>query len=316
MSNPINAEILQGIVRTSFYESLSAGEAGLLWPKYCKVVTQEELTTTYTSFGAVPEPRQMSGTVASTGQRQVKELKDYKLVGTVVEFESTVEIPRAVAETNEGEVRRKVEELAAKCAMFLDKRMIGTALPASTAGYDGLSLYNDAHLETGAAQDNNLTSAAATGTVPTAAELEADLTTEITSLKGFTDDQGTPVNANLQGYRIICPIGFEYLYKSVLEPLKGQSPGLDVSGGTGRFRGLFEVDASPYVASTDRHYLFAKRPGYYPLALLKNKDWEIKTNIGTDADSWNMGLKALIMAYGRFEIYPWDWKGTVRQVWT
>lgn len=315
MSNPINAEILQGIVRTSFYESLAVSEQGLLWPKYCKVVTQDELTVTYTSFGAIPEPRQMSGSVASTGQRQVKELKDYKLVGTVVEFETTASLPRAVAETNEGEVKRKVEEMATKCATFIDRRMIATALPASTAGYDGLSLYNDAHLESGTAQDNNLTSAAATGTVPTAAELEADLTTEITSLKGFTDDQGTPVNGNLQGYRIICPIGYEYLYKSVLEPLKGQIAA-DVSGGTGRFRGLFEVDAAPYVATTDRHYLFAKRPGYYPLALLKNRDWEIRTNIGTDADSWNMGMVALFMAYGRFEIYPWDWKGTLRQVWS
>lgn len=320
MAWPINAEILQGIVKTSFYGALQTAEADLVYPKLCQTIAQEDLTVTYTSFGNVPEPRQMSGSVASSGTRQAKALKDYKLTGTVVEFETTASLPRSVVETNPSEIGRITEQMAQKCALFLDRRFIATALPASTAGYDGVSLYNDAHLESGTAQDNNRTAVAAgtvpTTTFPTAAELESALGVEIGALKGFTDDQGTPVNANISRYSIICPITYEYLYRTVLEPQKGQISGTDVSGGTGRFRGLFTVYASPFVATEDRHYLFGMRPGAFAVALLKNKDWEIKTNIGTDSDVWNMNQTALFMAYGRFEFYPWDWKTTLIEVWT
>lgn len=314
---PINSEVLTGITKASFAKAMSTAEAGLTYPALTMPITQDQLTQTYTSFGNVPEPRQMGGSVASSGTSIGKSLKDYKLTATVVEFETTVIMPRAVIETNPEEIARITQQMAEKCAIAKERRFVATALPAATAGYDGVSLYNDAHPESGTSQDNNLTSAAATGTVPTAAELEADLITEITSLKGFTDDQLTPVNAAVSSFSILVPIGFEYLYRGVLEPLKGQIQGTDVSGGTGRFRGMFKVYASPFVATTDRHYLFANRPGSAAVAELKNKDWDIATNVGDDSsDRWRLGKEAVFTAYGRFEFYPWQWWTTIRQVWT
>ena len=318
MAWPANPEVLQGIAKTSFYGSLAAEEANRLYTKseLCMPIEQGDLTVTYTSFGNVPEPRLMSPTVAGGGSRQAKDMKDYKLVGTVAEFELTVTRPRAVVETNPGEIPRVTQQMAEKAALFMDRRFVATALPSSTVGYDGVSLYNDAHPESGTNQDNNLTSAAATGTKPTAAELEADLDLELLSLKGFTDDQGTPVNDGVSRYTVIVPLQFEYLYKSVLTPTKAQSPGLDISGGTGRYRGMVDVYASAFVATQDRHYLVAQKGGTAPVALLKNKDWEFKTNIGTDSDLWNYSQTALFYAYARWEFIPWDWKTTLIQVWT
>ena len=317
MSNtPLNAEVLQGIARTSFYGQVKSMEGRLIHPKLTTPITQEDLTVTYTSFGEVPEPRQLSGSVASTGERQAHGLGDFKMVGTVVEWEQTVEVPRSTIETNSSQIAIITARMARKAMIHMDRRFVTDVLPGSTAGYDGLSLYNDAHLESGTAQDNNVTSAAATGTAPIAAELEAQLDIEIAALEGFTDDKGTPANMGVEGYTILVPTAFRALYTGIVEPLKQQSPGLDVSGGTGRHRGLFSILSSPFVATADRHYTFADNPDTKAVALLKNKELEIVTNIGTDSDKWNHGQMAIFSSYARWEFIPWDWKVTMRQVWS
>lgn len=313
---PVNAEVLAGIAKTSFYGSLNSLEGGLSYPELCQVIDQNDLTVTYTSFGGVPEPRQMGYTQASTGNRMAKGINDYKLACTVAEFETTVNVPRSVIETNPSEIPRITSQIAEKAQLFMERRFVATMLAGSTAGYDGVSLYNDAHPESGTSQDNNLTSAAATGTKPTTAELEADLDTEIGALKGFTDDAGTPVNAAVREFDILVPLTFEALYRSALEPLKGPIANYDSSSASGRYRGMFRVFGSPFVATADRHYLFARGASTKSVALLKNRDWDFFTNIGTASDAWNVGQTAVFTAYARFEFYPWDWKRTVLQVWT
>ena len=317
MNWPLNAEVLQGIARTSFYGAIASAEAASIYPQICEIINQEDLTVTYTSFGEVPEPRQLSGAVASTGERQAHGLNDYKVTGTVVEWEQTVEVPRAVIETNPSEIPRITARMARKATVFYDRRLIGTILPAATAGYDGAALYSDAgHTESGTAQDNNLTSDIATVATPTAAEIEASLANNIGVIKGFQDDKGTPVNEGIGRFKIIVPLGYEFIFKAVLAPLNQATPGLDVSGGTGRFRGMVEVLPSAFVATADRYYLFADRPDTKAVALLKNKDWEFKTNIGTDSDAWNLSQVAIFHSYARMEFIPWDWKVTIRHVYT
>lgn len=315
---PLNAEALQGIARGSFYRSLQSMEGRLVYPHVCEMVDQQDLTVTYTSFGGVPEPRQLSGTVASSGQRQAKGVLDYALAVTVVEWEQTVVRPRSVVETNPDEIARVTSEMAIKAQLYMDRYLIGTVLPSTTKlGYDGIALYNASHAESGSNQDNDLTAAAATGTKPTAAELETNLDTELATLKEFQDDQGTPVNAGVSQFAVVVPTEFEYLYKSVLEPLKGQVGNYDSSSGSGRFRGMFNVYGSPFVATADRHYTFAMGDGVRKaVACFKNKDFEFVTNIGTDSDAWRLGQKAIFSSYARFEFMPWNWKSTTRFVWT
>lgn len=319
MPDILNAEVLQSIAHNAFYGELLRQEELRVYPKLCELIDQDDLTTTYTSFGSTPEPRQLSGSVASGGQRHFKRVRDYKITGTVVEWEQTVEIDRAVIETNPNEVPRRMREMAAKASIFMDRRFVGTILPASTAGYDGVGIYSASHPESGTNQDNDDTSAAATGTKPSAAELESHLDTELGTLCGFTDDEGTPVNAGVQSFFILVPKTFRYLYKTVLEPATNQERGgLDSSGGSGRFRGMFQVLGSPFVATEDRHYIFTNEGGggRKAVALLKNKDFEFVTNIGTDSDRWRHDQKAVFSSYARFEFIPWDWKCTYRQVWT
>lgn len=322
MGFPLNAEIYTSIkhgIADSFYGTILAEEQDYAYGKLCKMVDQEDLVTTYTGWGGVPEPRQLSaGATGTGGGRQAKQLKDYKIIGTVVEWEQTLEIPRSIVETQPGLAAEKSAELARAALLFMDRRFVATVLPASTAGYDGVSLYNDAHPESGTNQDNNVTSAAATGTNPSATELETELDLEFGIMRRFTNDAGTPVNAAVRQYKVLTGVGLEEKYKAVAGPKNTAAAleGHDVSGGTGRFRGRMEVIGSPFVATDDRHYLFVDRPGYYPVALLRNKDFEMTDNINTASDIWNFGMTAIIHSYARFEFIPWDWKGTIRQVWT
>jgi hypothetical protein len=265
----------------------------------------------------------MSGTVASSGGREAKNMKYYKVSGTVAEFETTVTIPRSVIETNPGEIPRITAQMAQKASMFMDRRFIATALPSTTVlGYDGVALYSGSHPESGTNQDNDDTQAVtgiaapANADHPTGPELENVLMLNLSTLKQFTDDQGTPVNEGVNSYYILVPTEFDYDYRNVLSPVNGSIAGLDVSTGRGLYRGMFEVLSSAFIAAQTTHYIFCKKPGSAAMALLKNKDWEFKTNIGTDSDLWNFNQTALFTAYARFEFIPWDWKVTYREVFS
>ncbi len=317
MSLPVNAEVLQSIAKTSFYGALESQEQLRLYPQLSMPVTQDQLTTTYTSFGNVPEPRQLSGSVAAGGHRKARSLADYKLVGTVVEWEDTVPVPRSVIETNPAEIGRITQQMAEKASLFMDRQFV-TALAASTAGYDGVALIHDSHPESGTNQDNNW-STAVTGisaTHPTSAEFETLFDVNYKDIKGFTDDQGTPVNEGVRKFHVICPLEFENHMRIVLGPINNAVPYFDVGGGTGRFRGMADVHGTAFITTQDRYYIIADKPSSRPIALLKNKDWEFKTNIGTDSDLWNLSQTAIFYAYARFVFVPWDWKTIGLQVVT
>lgn len=306
-SRVLNPETLSGIAHNSFYGELQEQEGKRIYPKICEIINQTDITTTYTTFGSPPEPRRLSGTQAATGARQAYGMKDYIIAGTVVEWEQTIEIPRATIETNPDEIPRQMRMMAAKASMFMDRRLIGTILNAATLGYDGVALISATHGESGTNQDNDFTDNIADPAAPTGAELEAILGANIAFLKGVTDDRLTPVNEGASRFQVIMPNAAEFIYRSVLEPVQNQAQGgLDISGGTGKFRGMFEVLPSAF-SGTNRHYVFAADTGRKAVALLKNKDFEFKTNIGTDSDIWNLGQMAVFHSYARWEFIPWDW---------
>ena len=155
---------------------------------------------------------------------------------------------------------------------------------------------------------------AATGTIPTAAELEAALITDMVALRDFTDDQGRPVNEGAAGFDILIPPEFEWIYKQVLDPTLSQQS-YDSSGITGRFRGMFNMKVSAYVAG-DRHYIFARNRVRKALGFYVKTDWDYFSNIGTESDAWRLGRQAVFTGYARFEFQPRDWKVTVRHVYT
>src|SRR3989304_3848444 len=121
MGYPQNPEILQGIYKKSFFEGFGVQQADRFCSKLSKDVPQDVTTVTYTSFGSVPEPRQLSG-VPAGGTPQSKELKDYKLAATVQEHEVTVDMPRSVAEDNPADASGMIVNLGQKSNFYYDRQ--------------------------------------------------------------------------------------------------------------------------------------------------------------------------------------------------
>lgn len=306
---PQNAEILQGIYRKSFFDNLISGEAARFYPKLSKDVPQDTETVTYTSFGSVPEPSQLSGSSTTAGVPGVTVLKDYKLSVTVVEHAVKVGMPRSVAEDNPMDAQGMVGKLGGKASFYRDRQFIACLTSATLTGYDGVVIYSASHPESGTNQTNIDTSA---GT-PTGAQIETALTSNIGAIHGFTDDQGTPVNEGVMHFTLLCNPAQYFTYLSVLDPNMSQQA-IDSSGGTGKFRGMVTVIPTALVASKT-HYIFAD--GAEPaVGYFHKTEWDLKSNMYTDSDLWTQSHQARFTGYARFQFKPWQWKSTARYIFS
>lgn len=314
MPGPINANLQRRINKEAFYAEIEASKNERAWPKFAEKIPQDAASVIRPGFGSIPKPTQISGTAAGMNAAKIKALKDYSYTTTVVEWDLSVGMKRSLFEDNEEEAGRIGRLHGQSASVFFDERAIAQLDSTTALGYDGIALYSGSHPESGTNQDNDRTSTAATGTKPTAAELETALEDNLPTLRDFNDDQGRPVNEGVTRFTIVIPPEFEWVYKLTLDPnLRDQA--IDSSGVTGRFRGMFDVVVSAYVPA-DRHFIFAQNRTRKALGLYTKTDWDYFSNIGTDSDAWRLGRLAVFTGYSRFEFAPMDWKTTIRHVYT
>jgi hypothetical protein len=314
MGYPINADLLRRINQEAFYSEIDAAANERIYPKIAEMINQEVTSVIRPGLGAIPKPIQLSGTTGGSNAPRVKQLKDYVFTTSVVEWDLTVEMPRSVVEDLPDEASRIGRMHGSASQVFFDERLVQQLDSTTALGYDGKALFSTTHGESGTSQDNAHTVAAGTGTIPTVAELQAQLALDLVGLRGYTDDQGRPANEGVGQFLILIPPAFEWVYKTVLDPsMAAQS--VDSSGALGQFRGMFETVVSAYVPA-DRHFIFAKSRTRRAIGLFTKTPWDYKSNIGSDSDAWNFGRMAMFSGYARFELFPWDWKTAVRNVWT
>src|SRR3990172_8089007 len=290
-----NVDLTRKISKEAFYGETDAAQNERVWPKIAERIPQDVASVIRPWMGAIPKPVQLSGTAAGTSTARAKSLKDYTFTTTVVEWDLTVEMPRSAVEDLPEEVARIGRNHGNPASVFFDERMIGQLDSTTATGYDGIALYSGSHAESGTSKDNDRTTAAATGTKPTAAELETALEEDLTVLKLFTDDQGRYVNEGVTRYVILISPDYEFIYNLVLNPMM-KDQAIDSSGVTGRFRGMFEIVVSGYVPAT-RHFIFAQNRTRKALGYFAKTDWDYNSNIGTASDAWNYGRTALFSGY-------------------
>jgi len=314
MGFPNSPNLTRRIAKESFYGEMDAATNERVWPKFAERIPQEVASVIRPGMGAMPKPTQLSGFAGGMSGAQAKQLKDYSFTTTVVEWDLTVEMPRSSVEDLPDEVARIGRNHGNSASVFFDERAIAQLDSATALGYDGIALYSGSHAESGTSQDNDRTTVAAGGTKPTAAELEVALEEDLPVLRMFTDDQGRYVNEGVTRYTILIPPDYEYIYNLVLNPaLKDQA--IDSSGITGRFRGMFDIAVSGYCPAT-RHFIFAQNRTRKALGCFVKTDWDYNSNIGTASDAWNHGRTAIFSGYARFEFQPWDWKTTIRHIYS
>lgn len=309
---PQNAEILQGIYRTDFFTNLTSGNAARFYPKLSKDVPQDKTTVTYTSFGSVPEPVRLSGTAATAGIPRTAVMKDFKLAVALGEHQVKVPMPRAVAEDNPVDASGLVGKLGQKASVYLDRLFIACLNSSTALGYDGKVIYSTTHAESGSNQDNAKTATGA-GAGPTGAEIETGVTAALGALMAYTDDQSTPVNEGVSSYTVLVnPLQF-FAYKSVMDPMMSNQA-VDSSGGTGKFRGMFNIISSALV--TTKHQLIFANGMDPAVGYFHKTDWDMRSNMFTASDLWNIDATAMFTGYGVFEFFPWNWKSTVRTIYS
>lgn len=315
---PINPEVTRDIVYNDFFDALENAQTQRFYPRLSVEKTQGEITTVYPSFGSVPEPTQVGG-ILGGGPDPATILKDWKVTATVFPWRQTVLFDRLVAETKGAEISEKSRQMAFKAMKGMDKILCQALVNTTVTGYDAVSLFNTAHPESGANQSNKISVDIATPTAPTAAEVETALNTALPKLKGFTDDQGTPVNEGITKVIALVPETFEFAFRTVVSPLMTQQA-VDSSGVTGRFRGLVDVIISAYASSTgatsgtkDRFWLFAEPSESVAraLALCRVMDWSFNSNIGDESsDQWNKG-EGYLYSYAAHAYIPWNWQAAI-----
>lgn len=129
---------------------------------------------------------------------------------------------------------------------------------SATAPSDGVTFFSASHTRyKSGTQGNLLTSAAATGTVPTTAEMQAALWGLIKNHFTMKDDQGLPLNS---GASFTCMVPISFMQPAV-EAVK--SSVVELSGSL-RANSLMMIDgvdisltANPYLTTTDSFYLMA-----------------------------------------------------------
>lgn len=135
-----------------------------------------------------------------------------------------------------GQIMVKVNGLAARAAQ-LPQKIISGLINTNGNAYDGVAFYHASSHKNlnNDTIDNAIQVAAATGTVPTAAEMETAILTAIEKILGWKDDSGEPRNEFAQEFTVMVPTT---LWKQASAALKndyvaaGQSNSIKAMGFT------------------------------------------------------------------------------------
>lgn len=320
MAWPENSQVTSTIIHDDFYGGIEKAATQRFYPMFTEEKDQADITATYTSFGSVSEPHQMSGTLGG-GPQQAAIIKDWILPASVVEWDNTIYFRRLIARSKPNDVRNKATQMAFKAQKFMDKQLL-VSLQSTTAGYDGVQIISSAHPESGTNQTNTSTTAGGGGGASTtAAQIETALTTAVAQMLKVVDDQGTPVCEGIDRFMAIVHPTQLFQWKSVVSPLMGNSaqpiPGTDVSGVTGKFRGMVDIKVSAYCTTTGlvggattQAFLFADPQQVFERAvwLCKLADWQFNDNIENEnSDLWNQG-QGYLRSWAAFIFMPGKWQ--------
>lgn len=140
-----------------------------------------------------------------TGSRTRQTLTDYSLNVVNDKWESTLEFDiDDVRRDKTGQIMRRVAELGQKAAT-LPQRVFSTLLNANGKAYDGVAFFADSHTVGGSTIDNSISTAAATGVLPTVAEMVQSILDQLQSLWSFKDDKGDPCNEFAKQFMLMVP---------------------------------------------------------------------------------------------------------------
>jgi phage major head subunit gpT-like protein len=202
VATDLNYAFLDG-VQTIFQQALAAVPTS--WQDLSTVIESDGPSETYSWMGQTAMPR------AFARERVPRALMEQGFVLTNADYEDTIEVDsNAFKDDKTGQLNVRVRDLATRNIQFIDYLMLTKlAAGATDLCYDGLSFFNDNHVDPKAeyttVQDNKFDLA-----VTDAATALSQLQAVLTSMRKFKDDRGIAVNA--MGTHIVCAPALEFYF--------------------------------------------------------------------------------------------------------
>lgn len=236
-------------VRAELQERIN--EVPQVWPAHCTHMPSTTQVEPYAMAGALPIPRQM------IDGRRVQGLGQFNYNIENEEWELSFLIDRKILEDDQtGALRLRIGEAAGAWAInkeYLFGLMLINGASAGFVAYDANTFFHDTRTEGDSGTiDNKTTSAAATGTIPTATEFLDAMQTIKAQMWRFNDDKGRPGNIlAMSKIRVLIPSTYE---RAAAEGLKAAmlSSTSNVFG-----QGLAQFDVHPFLAADTKMYVHA-----------------------------------------------------------
>lgn len=140
------------------------------------------------------------------GQRQVNDFVDYGITVINTPYEATIEVKkREMRRDKTGQLEIKVGDLARRAQTHWAK-LICEMLESNPTAYDGQSFFSASHSELDSGTQTNLgTSNITTANDPTAADMKDAILDAVSSIVGFKDSAGEPVNEDASQFMVLVP---------------------------------------------------------------------------------------------------------------
>ena len=225
--------------------------ASPFYPRISTVVSSDAAEEKYAWLGDMPGMREW------LGERIFKQLRaaDYELRNK--HWESSLLVSKTdVADARVLKYKMLIEALAAEATYHPDELLFTTMVAGeSTACFDGQFFYDTDHSwgDSGS-QSNDLTYAAATGTVPTSAEFRAAYNQAYAAMLAFKGDNGKPLYRPTQAQQVERPLVTvtPTLYPTALEALSAR---FDTNGNPVVIMGNPEVMPIAYLTDATKFYV-------------------------------------------------------------
>lgn len=298
----------------AFYTALSARKPSIPVGQFISAETVDASSKDFGWFGMPSFPREWNG------PRAHKAIVSYTDNLVPKKWENTLDVNRELVEddqTMQAQLPRIGAALAERNQEHLVKRFT-EVLEAGTGttidnSWDGAStsFFSSTHsFHNSGTVDNSFTSAAATGTDPTASEFETAYGDAIEAMIAFPNDQGDPAGAaGAMGFVAMVPPSYLKAAATVLGPNASLNGGGttegDVTGVTGVFRGATGgYIVNPYLTNADRFYVLrAGLPGAVgPFIFQRHSGapWEIDLTEDKENDTYCFRTRA------RYEVHYGD----------
>lgn len=230
--------------------------ASPLYPSFANVVPSEGAEEKYGWLGSMPGVREWFGDRIFNQLRAADyELKNKHWESSLLVSKNDVADARLLKYTGNGML---VDQLAAEASYHPDELMFSTMVLGETTGlaFDGQLFYDTDHAwgDSGT-QNNDLTFAAATGTVPTVDEFRLAYNAAYAAMIAFKGDNGKPLYRPRAGEEIARPLVqvTPTLYPTAAQAL--QAGRFDSDGNPVFIMGNPIVQVVPYLTDATKFYV-------------------------------------------------------------